>query len=281
MLSTEFHYHAPTSLAEAVELLSRYPDGGKVLAGGMSLMPAMNLGLTRPTAIVSLNHLSELEYVEEGPDVLRIGSMVRHQRIQSDALIRRYCPLLSEAASFIGDVQVRHQGTIGGSLAHADPAADYLPVMVALGATLTVAGSGGERTVKAREFFIDVMRTALGPDEILVELAVPKLSEGAGSAYLRLARVEGSFAIVNAAAVVDGGRRAVAVGGATSTPVLIDVPVEPDDGHTTEALEQIGEAAYEACEDALGDLSATAEYRRAMARVYARRAVKAAIAARR
>lgn len=254
MLSAEFEFHAPTNLGEAVELLSRHSYGAKVLAGGMSLMPAMNLGLTRPTAIVSLNHVPELEYVEEEADVLRIGGTVRHDRIESDPLIRRHCPFLSEAASFIGDVQVRHQGTIGGSLAHADPAADYLPIMVALDATLTVTGSGGERRLKAREFFVDVMRTALDPDEILVEIAVPKVAGDAGSAYRRLARVEGSFAIVNAAAVVSGGRPVVAVGGATPTPVLLDLPVS--------------------------DLSAGREYRRAMTRVYARRAVGAALAAR-
>lgn len=280
MLSNEFDFHAPTDLQGAVELLSRYRDGGKLLAGGMSLMPAMNLGLTRPTAIVSLNHVSGLEYVTEEPDVLRIGANVRHAQIESDLVIRRGCRALSQAASVIGDVQIRHRGTIGGSLAHADPAADYLSVMVALDATFTVAGENGERTVRAREFFVDVLRTALGPDEILVEAAVPKRANGAGSAYVRLARVEGSFAIVNAAAVVDEAGGAVAVGGATPTPVLIDLPPGLGGSTAPDALEQISEAAYEAVEDTFGDLSATAEYRRAMAGVYARRAVAASIDAR-
>jgi carbon-monoxide dehydrogenase medium subunit len=271
MLSAEFRFHAPTSVADAVALLAGDADGAKVLAGGMSLMPAMNLGLTRPTSVVSLNHVAELEYVREEPGALRIGAMTRHRRIESDPLIRRWAPPLSRAASFIGDVQIRNRGTIGGSLAHADPAADYLPVMVALDATFTLAGSDGRRSVKARDFFVDVLRTAAGPGEILVEVEVPKLAEDAGSAYLRLARVEGSFAIVNAAAIAGAGAPVLAVGGATATPVLVDVPAE---------VEQVGDAAYEACEDAFGDLSAPAEYRRAMARVYARRAVEAALAAR-
>jgi carbon-monoxide dehydrogenase medium subunit len=235
----------------------------------MSLVPAMNLGISRPAAIVSLNHVPGLDYVEEGPASVRIGAMVRHARVESDPVVGRSFPLLARAASVIGDVQVRNRGTIGGSAAHADPAADYLPVLVALGATLRAAGPGGEREIGARDFFLGVMQTALAPDEVLVEIELPRLPEGAGTAYLRLARLEGSFPIACAAAVVADGTPVVAVGGATPAPVLVEAP--PD---------EVEEAAREACGSAFGDLSASAEYRRAMAGVYARRAVDAALAAR-
>jgi carbon-monoxide dehydrogenase medium subunit len=281
MISQEFAFFAPKTVTEAVALLDEHAEDGKLLAGGMSLVPAMNLGLARPTAIVSLNHVSGLDYVEEGPSSVRIGSMVRHARVERDPVIRRWFPLLSQAAAQIGDVQVRNRGTIGGSIAHADPAADYLPVMVALAATFTVAGREGERKIPAREFFRGVMDTALAPAELLTEIELPKLPEGSGSAYLRLARLEGSFPIANAAAVVTGPRPIVAVGGATAAPVLLDVPVEFDGGDPQEGLAQVEAAARDACTHAFSDLSATAEYRQAMAGVYARRAVEAALAARR
>lgn len=277
MLSNEFQFHAPKELSDALALLDEHGVSAKVLAGGMSLMPSLNLGLGRPDVLVSLNHVPDLDYVEEEESSLRIGAMVRHERIQDDPIIRRYCPFLSHAASVIADVQIRHRGTIGGSLAHADPAADYLPVMVALDATFKLASAEGERQVKAREFFVDIMRTELDPSEVLVEIDAPKVPDGTGSAYVRLARVEGSFAIVNAAAVVREGVPVIAVGGATPAPVLVDAPVDVSDGASEEALQQVSDAAYEACEDVYGDLSGSADYRRAMARVYARRAVEEAV----
>jgi carbon-monoxide dehydrogenase medium subunit len=247
----------------------------------MSLVPAMNLGIARPTRIVSLNRIEELDYVEESAQSVRIGAMVRHARIASDPLIARSFPLLARAASVIGDIQVRNRGTIGGSIAHADPAADYLPVMLVLGATFRVAGGSGERTVPARDFVLGVMMTDLGSDELLVEIELPKLPAGAGSAYLRLARLEGSFPIANAAAVVDGGAPVVAVGGATGTPLIVDIE-EWDGEGSDDARSRVEDAARTAAAPAaFGDLSATVEYRRAMAGVLARRAVEAALTARR
>jgi len=273
MISQEFDFHAPSTVAEAVELLAANAEDGKALAGGMSLVPAMNLGIARPTAVISLNRVEELDYVHDGGDRLMIGAMTRHARIASDPLIAAIVPLLASAASVIGDVQVRNRGTIGGSVAHADPAADYLPVMLALGATFTASSTAGTRTIRAGEFFRGVMATALAPEELLVEIELPKPPDGAGTAYLRLARLEGSFPLANAAAVVDGGPARVAVGGTTGTPFVLDV----DD---PEALEAVEHAAREAAVDAFPDLAATADYRRAMAGVYARRAVEAALAKR-
>src|SRR5919106_599760 len=203
MLSKEFAFHAPAELDETLALLAESEGIVKVLAGGMSLVPAMNLGLVRPDVVISLNHVPGLDYVEHTGDSVRIGAMVRHHRLVADPLIASSFPLLAE-----------------------------------------------------------------------VEL--PKLPDGAGSAYLRLARVEGSFAIVSAAAVVDGGRPRVAIGGATGAPVLVEPGVDLAGGLSEDALEEIGQAAYTACEDAFGDLNGSAEYRRELARVYARRAVEAA-----
>ncbi len=274
MISQEFDFHAPATVAEAVELLAANAADGKALAGGMSLVPAMNLGIARPTAVISLNRVADLDYVLDAGDSLQIGAMTRHARVAADPLIRAALPLLAQAASVIGDVQVRNRGTIGGSVAHADPAADYLPVMLALGATFKAVSTAGERLLAARDFFHGVMATALEPGELLVEIQLPKPPDGAGTAYLRLARLEGSFPLANAAAVVDGGPAVVAVGGTTGRPFALEL-------EDPEALDAVEAAARDAAADAFPDLAATAEYRRAMAGVYARRAVEAALAERR
>jgi carbon-monoxide dehydrogenase small subunit len=173
VITQEFEFHAPADVSAAVELLAPHGIDGKVLAGGMSLVPAMNLGVARPTVVVSLNRLAGLEYVEEQDESIRIGAMTRHARIESDPVIARAFPLLAKAASCIGDVQVRNRGTIGGSIAHADPAADYLPVMLALGATFRAVGPDGERTVVARDFVLGVMATVLAPGELLSRSSCP------------------------------------------------------------------------------------------------------------
>jgi CO/xanthine dehydrogenase FAD-binding subunit len=280
MLSNDFQFHTPTELSGALALLDEHGDGGKVLAGGMSMVPAVNLGLLRPSTIISLNHVSGLDSIREDGDVIRIGSMVRHERLVEDPLIARHVPALAAAARLVADEQVRHRGTIGGSIAHADPAADYLPVVVAFDATLKLASTKGERTVKARDFFVDVMMTALEPSEILVEIAIPKLPPGGGSSYVRLHRVEGSFAIVNAAAVVNGGSCVLAIGGAVPTPVLVDVTADLSGDVSEATYEAIAESAFAACQDASGDLNGSADYRRSMSRVFARRAVEEALKAR-
>lgn len=278
MISKAFAFHAPRELDEALALLERHGPEATVLAGGMSLVPAMNLGLAQPAVIISLNHLPALEDVAEGDGTLRIGAMVRHARVQADPLIRRLCPVLSEAAGLIGDVQVRHRGTIGGSVAHADPAADYLPVLAAAGARVRLRSSRGERAVPAGEFFVDLMLTARAPNELVVEVQVPALAAPFGTAYQRLARVEGSFAIVTAAAVIErGGRSArVAIGGVGPRPVLIPATDCVGGGLSAGALERLDQAVDDASQGAYGDIHADPEYRRAMAQVFARRALQAA-----
>jgi aerobic carbon-monoxide dehydrogenase medium subunit len=277
VLSHAFDFFAPTRLDEALLLLEQKADNDvKILAGGMSLMPVMNLGLARPGALVSLNHIAELAYVRLADDGLHIGGTTRHEQLASEPLVARYCPPLAIAAGLIGDVQVRHRGTIGGSLAHADSSADYVTVMIAVGATFTLASSQGTRRIPARTFFIGMMETQLRPDEVIVEIVAPKLSQAGSSAYLRLARLEGAFSIVNAAAVFEGKDGFVAVGGATPVPVSFNLPVSP--GHEEQAAEEAESSAVRLC----GTPGAgEAAYRVSMAGVYARRAVMAALQDRR
>ncbi len=278
MIGTEFEFFAPRALDEALDLLARHDDA-KVLAGGMSLVPVMSLGLAHPAVVVSLNHLADLDTVSEEGDTIRIGALARHKQVGSHPLILRHVPLLAQAARSIGDVQIRNRGTLGGSLAHADPAADYPAVMLVLDARLRLARQGNERVVPAREFFLDVMTTDLAPDELVVEVQLPKLAPAVGVAHERLRRVEGAFPIVTASALVEPGRRAaVGMGGIGPTPVLLEVPelFEGDPGDAV--FEAIGQRAYDAAESAMEDLNGSARYRREMARHYSQRALRQALA---
>lgn len=281
MITKEYPFHAPRTLEDAFHLLQRYGEEAKLLAGGMSLVPLMTLGLVQPEAVISLNRLRELDYVREDGDCLRIGAMTHHDGVRTHALIRRHCPVLAEAAGLIGDPQIRHRGTVGGSLAHADPAADYAPAMLVLSARFHIRSLGGERTVAAKEFFKGLMQTDLKRDEILTEVVIPKLAEGTGSAYRRLHRVEGGFAIVAGAAVIEPGYAAARVGlsGVGPHAVLVDVSRHLGQGASAQALEAIAQDVFAASADAYGDLNGDAEYRREMAKVYARRAIEAAAAA--
>jgi aerobic carbon-monoxide dehydrogenase medium subunit len=276
MRASPFEFHVPRKLEEALDLLAQHGEEAKVLAGGMSLVPILTLGLARPSVLVSLNHMDGLDYVEDGGDSLRLGALVRHERVLTDAVVREHCPVLSAAAWHVGDVQIRHRGTVGGSLAHADPAADYLPVLYALDATVKIARAGGERDVKVRDFIPESLQTVLEPNEAVVEIQIPKVKRGTGWAYERLARVEGNFAIITAAALVNGDQAVAAVGAAKASPVIVTVP----SGSQEEMATSMQGAAYEACAGAYSDLAAPAEYRRSMAGAYARRALEAALARR-
>lgn len=278
MISEEFEFCSPSKLSEALSLLDKYGDDAKVLAGGMSLVPMMTLGLVRPKAVISFNHITDLNFVTESKDMIRIGAMTRHDTIVKHDLIKQHLPLLAKAASGIGDTQVRHRGTIGGSLAHADPAADYPPVTLVAGAQFRVQSSKGDRMVKAADFFTGLMQTAVGAGEVLSEIHVPKLPAGAGSSYLRLHRVEGSFPIVNAAAVIEKGFKSarLAMGGIGHVAAMIDVTKILSKGINDQSLRALSEAAFAATGDAYGDLNGDTEYRRAMARIYAQRAIKEA-----
>jgi aerobic carbon-monoxide dehydrogenase medium subunit len=282
VISTEIEFSAPETLAAVLSVLAEYEYDATVLSGGMSLLPMMNLGLATPERVVSLNRVDALCAIAEDSAELVIGARVRHAEIASNPLIAQHCPALAMAASRIGDVQVRNRGTIGGSVSHADPSADYLPVLVATQASIVLESrTRGRRQLPAREFFIDLMFTAREPSELVTEIRVPKLAAGWGAAYIRFARVEGSFAIVNAAAVLapGGARASLALGGVGPRPVAVDISGLGTSGWDADAIEAVGDAAFEASADASDDPMNDAEYKREMARVHARRVVRAAAAA--
>jgi carbon-monoxide dehydrogenase medium subunit len=276
MITTEIQFHAPRTAAEALELLARHGDDAKLLGGGMSLVPTMNLGLARPEILISLNHVAELAYIKDRGAAIAIGGRTRHRAVVESPLVTAGCAVLAEAGRHIGDVQVRNRGTIGGSIAHADPAADYLPVLAVLGATIVARSARAERAIPAADFFVDIMFTALEPDELVAEVRVPKVGPGTGAAYRRLARVEGSFAIVNAAAVVGPGDVRVAIGGIGPRPVVVDLTEVTGGQVTASSLDAVASVVRDAVGEPYGDLNGDPEYRREMAVVFARRAVAAA-----
>jgi CO/xanthine dehydrogenase FAD-binding subunit/aerobic-type carbon monoxide dehydrogenase small subunit (CoxS/CutS family) len=275
MITQEFEFRSPDKLDDALALLADGGDDIKLLSGGMSLMPMMALGLVHPRVVLSLNRIEGRGYVREDREALRIGAGTRHYEILHHPLVARHCAGLAEAAAFIGDMQVRNRGTIGGSLAHADPAADYSPVLVAAGALVIVRSKRGQREIAADRFFTNLMETALRPDEIVTEVLMPKLGAARG-AYTRLHRVEGNFAIVNAAAILSDKGARIALGGVGATPVALDVSAEVSRGVGADALEAIGRRVRAACTDAPADLNASPDYRRQMAAVYAERALTVA-----
>jgi CO/xanthine dehydrogenase FAD-binding subunit len=274
MIAKDFEFYRPTDISEVLALLGKDLGDIRVLAGGMSLVPAMNLGLVRPDTVISLNHVESLSFVKQLTGQLMLGALVRHRFLETDLRVRAACPLLNEAAGLIADVQVRHRGTIGGSLVHADPSANYAPVMLVLGAKFRLASVAGERWVEAGAFFKGALETALAPGELLSEVDLPVQAKEQSSAYYRLARVHGAFAIANGAAVVNDGISArVSVGGATAKPIIVEERLGDHVSSLEQLLDRVGDAVYEACEDPIEDLFGSAEYRRSMARVVARRAL--------
>jgi carbon-monoxide dehydrogenase medium subunit len=208
MIPRSFDYHDPTGLDEALALLREHGEDAKVMAGGQSLLPMMKLRLASPRHVVDLWRIRGLDGIVEGEGEIRIGARVTHRALEDSEVLRRRCPLLAKAASVIGDAQVRNLGTIGGAVAHADPAGDYSPALVALGATLVLRSLQGERLVPAREFFVGIFATALRPAEILTEVRVPVTGPGVGWEYLKLSRRASDFALVSVAAILrpNGGR---------------------------------------------------------------------------
>src|SRR6266404_4578725 len=197
MIAQPFDYTAPKTLEEALGLMAQ---GAKPLAGGMSLIPMMKLRLAAPEHLVELGRLKDLNYIREEAGAIHVGAMTTHQDIESSALLRQKCPLLAETAATIGDVQVRNMGTIGGSVAHAVPAADYPAALQALEAKLVLKGTKSERLVTAADFFVDAFTTSLQPNEIIREVVVPVEAAGTGTSYQKMAQPASGFAIVGVAA---------------------------------------------------------------------------------
>ncbi len=288
MIRAPFQLHTPPSIEEAVRLLSRCVQNGedvKLLAGGQSLMPSMNLGLVAPAHIVSLNHIAGLDSIRQDGETLAIGAGTTHRALAESEVVRAHCPILSETAACIGDVQVRNRGTLGGSIGHFDPAADYPPVLVLLDTAFQIVGPSDERTVAANDLFVDYMTTSLNADEVLTEIRVPVLPPDTGTAYVKFTRVEGGFAIVGVGTCLrlnpDRTCRSIRVGlcGAASVPVRLTSIEATLTGKAVDNafIEAVAAAAYEAAHDPVAELHADADYKREMVRVFTRRAVRAAL----
>jgi carbon-monoxide dehydrogenase medium subunit len=267
MIPAKFDYERATSVDEALAALAQHGDEAKLLAGGHSLLPLMKLRLATPAVLVDIGRLSELSYIREEGDEIAIGALTRHRDVETSTVLATHAPLLSYTASLVGDPQVRHRGTIGGSLAHGDPASDLPAAILAAGATLVVAGQGGaRRTVAATEFFKGFLETAVGPDELLVEIRLPKAT-GKGWSYQKFNRRAQDWAIVGVAYQEGAGVALVNVG---STPVR---------AAAAEAALASGSPADDAAavaDDGLdppSDLNASPEYRRHLVRVLTKRAL--------
>jgi len=278
VIPAEFDYVAPTTLAEAVAALGEAGEDAKLLAGGQSLLPVLRLRLAFPTTLVDLSGVAELRGVSEDTSTLVIGAMTRHSDVLEDPLVQRYAPLLAQATATVADPAVRHRGTFGGALAHADPAGDLAAVAVALDAELVAEGAGGRRTIPAREFFLDYLETALSPDEILAAVRIPKLEGSWGARYEKFNRVAQAWAIVGVAAAVrmDGGAIAEARIGLTnmgSTPVRAGAVEAALVGAADLASIKAASAAAADGTTPPSDLGAQADYRAHLARVLTARAV--------
>lgn len=267
MIPAPFEYKRAQTVEEAIEWLGQYGDEAKVLAGGHSLIPSMKLRLSRPAVLVDIGRIEALRGIREEGDVLAIGANTTHVDIASSPLVAEHANVLSQAAASIGDVQVRNVGTIGGSLAHADPAADYPAAVLASEAVIVVQGPRGKREVRAEDFFVGMFTTALEEQEIIVEVRVPKGSNGV---YLKFKQPASRFALVGVAAVKRGDRVHVGITGASDTPYRATAVEQA-------YLQEGVEAAKYAAEgvEMLEDHFATATYRAHLARVLTRRALEA------
>jgi aerobic carbon-monoxide dehydrogenase medium subunit len=283
MIPASFDYYRASTVDDAVRLLGEHEDA-KVLAGGHSLIPLMKLRLASPPALVDIGGLGELSGIREAGDEIVIGALTRHYALETSELLRSRAQLVPEAAAQIGDVQVRNRGTVGGSLVHADPGADLPAVMLALDANMTVHGAGGDRTVAAGDFFVEMLTTDVQPNEILTDIRFRSLGARTGSAYVKFPNPASGYSVVGAAAVVglgaDGSISDVRVGisGAAAMPLRASDTESALRGAqpTDEAVRGAAQAASNGIE-ALEDIHASAEYRLHLTRVMTRRALESAL----
>ena len=280
-MSSAFNYHRAASVDEALALLEQHDDAA-LLAGGHSLIPALKLRLAAPGTLVDIGHLEELNYIRQQGGGVAIGAATTHHDVATSSVVAGQAPLLAQAAAVIGDPQVRNRGTIGGSLAHADPAADYPAAVLASGAHIVVRGAGGERVIEAGSFFLDLFLTSLQPDEIITEVRIPAQPAGAGACYVKFPHPASRFAVVGCAAVVAGSggvctEARVAFTGVANA-AFRDAGVEaalagkPLDGAAIDAAAALAAHGVEV----LSDSFAGADYRRHLATVFAGRALRSA-----
>ena len=283
MKPAKFEYHAPGTADEAVALLTRYGGDAKVLAGGQSLVPMLNFRLARPAALVDVNRIPALAYIREDNGTVAFGAMTRQRTIEFSPVVAARLPLLREATRWVGHLPIRSRGTIGGSLAHADPSAEYPAVLTALDGEVVVQSPRGRRTVKAGQLFETYLTTTLALDDLLVEVRLPAMPAGAGYAFEEFARRHGDFAIVGIAAMLvrDGKRCAtarLAAAGAGPVPIRLRAAEEilEADGLGDSALEAAAARAAELVQPD-SDVHASAEYRCHLTRVLTARAIKRAL----
>ena len=284
MKPAPFEYCAPTSLSEAIELLHQHGDDAKILAGGQSLMPLLNFRLTKPGVLIDINRVNELAYVREVDNTIAVGAATRQREVLDSESVRRTCPILGEAVSYIGHPAIRNRGTVGGSIVHADPAAELTVLSRVLDVELVVRSQRRERVVKADEFFVSYFSTSLEADELLTEVRFPTLGARTGWSFLEVSRRHGDFAVVAVATVVRLDARGhcesagVALGGVAETPVRAHsvsqalAGTDPTRVALAKAAELVkGEIQPQA------DIHASAEYRRHVAGVLVRRTLESAV----
>ncbi|MGH2939008.1 MAG: FAD binding domain-containing protein [Solirubrobacterales bacterium] len=278
-----FDYEAPTSVDEALALLAERGADGKVLAGGQSLVPLLNFRLARPEVLIDVNGLQELSYLHREGGTLRIGALTRHAALEHSRMAAEHWPLLVEAMGWVAHPQIRNRGTVGGSCAHADPAAELPVVMTALDARFRVRSTRGERILSAPEMFVGQLEPGIEPDELLVEIEVPPVAAGTGTAFVEFARRQGDFALGGVAAMVELDAEGICRGAAISLLGAGPTPLRPGDAEAallggTVDLSTATEAAKLAVRDAspTGDLHGSASYRRDLIETLTRRALLAA-----
>jgi CO/xanthine dehydrogenase FAD-binding subunit len=282
---SKFTYHAPHNIDEAISLLSQYDGSARVLAGGQSLIPIMNFRLAAPEALVDLGKIANLAYIREDGGKVRIGAMTRQRSIEFSPLIREKLPLLREAIGWVGHLPTRSRGTVGGSIAHADPSTEIPMVLQALEGEVSARGPNGERTIEAKDLFVAHLTTALEPDEILTEIRFPVMPADAGYAFEEFARRHGDFAIVAIAAAVriENGacpwvRLAAAGTGPTPLKLRAAATILVEKGLNEAAIDEASEAAGEELVEPTSDNNGSAEFRRHLAKVLTGRAVRRAVA---
>ena len=283
MIPAQFDYLVPRTLDEAVRLLGEHTDEAKVLAGGHSLIPAMKLRLAAPQVLIDIGRIKDLSYIREEGGQIRIGAMTTYYEIESSERLREICPLLPETAAQIGDVQVRNKGTIGGSLAHSDPAADLPAAIIALDAEMVAVGAAGERVIKADDFFVDLMTTALDAGEILREVRIPMPEQGSGQAYLKMPQPASGFAVVGVAVNLTRDQGGVCRSARIGVTGVASKAYRATGAEKALVGSSLDEKAINAAAGAItdgvsinGDLFASDQYRKHLAQVYARRAIQAA-----
>jgi len=277
-----FEYHAPDSLAQALELMSQYADAAKILAGGQSLVPAMNFRVVQPSVLIDLNRVAELSYVHEADNVLHIGAMTRERQLEFNPLISSWAPLLAEAAPHIAHPQIRNRGTIGGSIVNADPAAELPVLMLALSARLKAKSVSGERWIDAQDFFMGMFTTALEPDEILIAIELPASPLRTGWSFMEVAPRAGDYALMGVAALItldENGKceqaRLVYLN-AGEGPVEAKEAIQLLEGEmlNDQLIESVASTASGKDIHPFGNIHASAEFQRHLANVLTKKALK-------